>query len=296
MGQRRATYKVTEKSNQYNDARVIYSLRRLFNWDKAVLKVRRSSDNAVKWVFFNGIDINLSSLIGDDRNTHGATTLGSWAGSDSVYVEEWISQNNLNTIDTDDIISQTTTSLQPILISIGSLREKNGKTALYFSTSYLFRIGGALSTINNGSTYTVVAVASSEELAGPHAYLGTVSATFGYRVGFYIDRTAGARIIEFITSSGTYVNKYSAQINDSNQRLLTNIIKNKDVDSYYNGTLTDSLTFVNNYTNTAFLVGTERTNNARLVGYLQELIVFPSDKVDELSNLHDDINSYYSIF
>ena len=39
----------------YDDATVIYSLRNYFEWTYAILKIRRSSDDAVKFVFFDAI-------------------------------------------------------------------------------------------------------------------------------------------------------------------------------------------------------------------------------------------------
>lgn len=281
----------------FSSARVIYSLRNLTEWTNAVVKIRRTSDNATAYVFFDGNEITLNSLISTTSNTTpSAITLNSWLTTSSAFLEEWISQNSNNLINANDVLSNTVISEQPQFMSGGSFILVNGKNSLLFATKQIFRVGGGLTEINSGNVFSIYSVIRNSNTETIGGYMGSISATFGFRLGFFSDRTNGKLHTRFLTPDSTFDTNLLTQQNDSNQRILSTIVKTgKVVDSYFNNTLQESLTFTNNYINDALLIGGERTNS-KITGNIQEIIIFGSDKTFEKDDIHTDINNYYTIY
>jgi uncharacterized UPF0146 family protein len=60
-------FAVATPATIYAGATAIYSLRKFFGWDKAVLQIRRSNDNALAYVFIDGAssqdEISLNSYV-----------------------------------------------------------------------------------------------------------------------------------------------------------------------------------------------------------------------------------------
>jgi len=109
----------------YPNAEVAYSLRLLrTDYTGALVKIRRSSDNAVK-DFYPDANNELS-LTSEDGS---GTSLSSWIGATEWgFVRTWYDQsgngNNLN---------QTNTSQQPIIITSGVIEVSGGHPSIYFS-------------------------------------------------------------------------------------------------------------------------------------------------------------------
>jgi len=106
----------------YPSAAAAYSVRLLkSDYAGSAIEVRRSSDNALQDIGFNANgDLDTTSLL-------------SFVGAGDGFVSTWYDQSG-NAVD----LQQTTTSLQPQLISSGALLvDENNKTILQFTSQYL---------------------------------------------------------------------------------------------------------------------------------------------------------------
>lgn len=290
----------------YDGVTVSYTLRRpdMTNlWTNAVLKLRRSSDNATAFVFFDGSDANdtitTSSLISTSSDTTpGATTLGTWVGANDAFVETWYGITDDNTIDTNKKANQTTTSAQPQFISSGSLITKNGKIELDFIDDARFlQTPSSISALTYSLDYTVFTVSHHDTSASQGCILSTSLSTTDY-MGIFNDRRTQKRI-GILLSGGTFVfANYLAQQDTSNQKLLTIIHNGVNLVSYYNGTIQETTAHSSlAYLNTAFLIGRWASNTTTgIENGIQEIVIFPTANTTKLSDRHSDINSYYSIY
>ena len=81
----------------------------------------------------------------------------------------------------------------------------------------------------------------------------------------------------------------------STSSILSGSFISNTATSYYNGDLQTFNTWSGTYANTVFRIGAQISINHPLNGTIQSLIVFPSDKTSDLTALHADIDTYYSI-
>lgn len=105
-----------------------YSVRHLRSgYLGAAMRVRRSNDNQLVDVYFDGTGIvSLSSKVsGAGGGPKSSNSLGTWVGSNSAYVTIWYDQSNNNNA------TQTTTAYQPRIINSGVIESlPNGMPAL----------------------------------------------------------------------------------------------------------------------------------------------------------------------
>ncbi len=288
----------------YDDASVIYTLRRpaMSNlWTNAVAKIRRTSDNQTAFVFIDGssIDdtISLSSLISTSSNTTpSATTLGTWVGANDAFVEEWIGITPNNTIDNDKTAIQTTTASQPQLISSGAIILKNSKPAIDFLSDTRYLQAVTNTDLDHGNDITILSVSNNNVLASIGAIMSTTISVSERLVMFNDNRTT-KRITRVINSGFNADSDYLLQQNTVNQKLLSSVVLggSKSVTSFFNGAeqVTDTWQFI--YFNDTLQIGVNQTSLSGLNGTIQEIPIFPSDKTADLTDLHNDIDAYYSI-
>jgi len=283
----------------YDNATVIYSLRNIFNWNKAILKIRRSSDNAVKWVFFDGVTITLSSLTGDDRMIKTATTLGIWIGSDDGFVEEWIGQTHDNILDINKVLfSKIGIQFQPQVVFNGviDVAPSNNLPQIHSNGSDLFLVTDvAISELDSSNSHTIFTIANLETSGGLGAIFTTEQST-NIRYAGFLDNRVNALISLVQTSSGTSTVNASTQLNSTLPRLQTFIHTPNNISGYRNNVFTETTSYSNSYNNNLFRIFTQHGSLTDLVGGIQELVIFPSDKTSDLTTLHADINSYYTIY
>ena len=278
----------------YDDASVVYSLRNVLNWDNnAVLKITRSSDSAMKYVFFDGQTITLNSKVGDSNTVKSAMSLGTWVGTDDALVEEWIGQINGGVIDNDKILIQSA-NLNPRLITNGIIDTKNGLPTLTFLPSTGRMFASVLPALDSGNTFTSLTVSHSDLSSSVNGIFVTGNISRGYRL--FNDRTANRLGAFIVSTGGNFAVNLIAQQNNADQRLQTNVVTSSNDDFYFNNTLQESQAWSGSYDNTTFKIGSNVGNVTPLNGSIQEFIIFPSDKTADLSTLHSDINSYYSIY
>ena len=290
----------------YNDVSVMYTLRRpsmTTLWTNAVLKIRRSSDNATAFVFFDGsaIDdtITLSSLISTASNTTpDATTLTTWVGANDAFVEQWIGITANNTIDANKTAIQATTASQPKIVTTGAINTKNGKPKFVFDGGNDFlKTTSAVSELASTNNFTVLSVSHHDVTAGR----GIIFTTSDVDTSYYFltnDRRTNKQHTVISNDPTVYQATLLAQQNSSNQKLLTTIHNATNIISYYNSTIQQTTAHSGlSYTNTTLKIGAwGLSNNVLLNGSAQEITIFPSDKTTDLTTLDADINTYYSIY
>ena len=293
-----ATFSGTSVTNNvgfdFSTVDVIYSLRKFNSWTKAVFKVRRSSDDAVKFVFFDGDTVTLSSFVSDTNHTPSGTTLGTWITTDDGYVEEWLGQTPDDTVDSNKIGVQATLAKQPILVSSGTINTKNGKVTLDFTTAVRYLTAPAANgSLDSADSFSIFNVANGIT----SAYLGVImsTSTGGNKFTIFHDRGTIKALAQIISPGNVVVN-YSAQHNDSDQRLTTAIKDSTDAKGYLDGAFQETEGWTGTYVNDTLFIGIEQSEGSRHNGSIQEIIIFPSDKTADLTAIHGNINTYYSIY
>lgn len=280
----------------YTTCTGFYSLRNIFsNWTNAVLKVRRSSDNATAYVFFDGNEITLSSLISTSSNTTaGVTTLGSWIGASNGFVEEWYSLFSDNII--GHLVNQTTTALQPQIITSGTLNTKNGKNYIYFDGStYLF--GTPLPSLNAISNYTIFSVTHNDASNNASVVLTTSLSNF-VRFQHFNDRRTFKRVVIVNSTLSNIALNLIVQDNTDNQRIQgVRVQANRKMLASKDKEYQDFNTYTGTYTNDYFVIGIDVGTSFGMTGGIQEIIVFPNAQhARNMRSIKKEINSHYSVY
>jgi len=297
-------FAVATPTTIYAGATAIYSLRKFFGWDKAVLQIRRSNDNALASVFIDGAssqdEISLNSYISTtSTETPDATTLATWLGSNDAFVRKWYLQRESLATDLQHFVEQATSSKQPKLASSGVIETKGGKIALNFeSASSQFLLSpDELSALDSTNENTILTVTSNETNVNVAGIFNTYSTTNdGYSVS-NSRRTQKLITLQRDAGNPDYKVDYINQQNTSNQKLITAIHGSVNNTAYYNTVLQGTTAHNSDpYTNTDILIGSFKTSFRFLNGFIQEIIIFPTDKTSDMSALQTDINNYYSIY
>jgi len=285
----------------YADMTVGYSLRVLKSWEWACLSLVRSTDSAVAYIYFDDNDvISLNSLISTvgAEETPSATTLGTWIGTANADIGNLYGQTANGVFDSGFTLTSELTSRRPLFIENGIIKTNNGVASMYFDGTKSFIKDNSLgvTALDSGNPFTVLSVSANEVIAG----LGTVFCTnkiSSNRVLQFQDRRTVKRATFIKTLSGDYAADLSAQQDSGNTRLLTTVMDNsKNFDSYFNATFQTSNTYLGDYANNNLVVGAQLNNGSPLSGYISEIIMFPTDKTSDLTELHNDINNYYTIY
>jgi hypothetical protein len=284
----------------FDDMTLSYTLRQLSMttpWTNAVLKLRRLSDGATAYVFFDGSTpnstITLNSLISTTSNTTpGATTLGTWIGTTNGYVEEHYAIYPNNTIGSKGV--QTSTGNQRLFISSGTILQKNGTPYMAFSstTSLIYPL---VSALDSGNTFTIFSVSHNDANNENGAIMSTRE-DLSERFAMFNDRRTN-KIHSVINGSGVvYIVSLLTQINSSDQRLnTTRVTSSTEWIAYYNGVEQEVGVWAGTYGNDILRIGSQLGNQTKLIGSVQELIIVPNTTINR-GDAEDDINSYYSIY
>lgn len=292
-------------STFWDDSLVVYSLRRpdmAVLWTNAVAKIRRDSDNATAFLFFDGSDaddtISTSSLISTtSQTTPDATTLATWLGSNDFYYEEWFGITANNVVDSGKKLIQTTTTRQPKGATSGAIITKNSLPTVDFLTDLRnMKIPTSYSALDSTEEFTVISVSHSDASAANGLVWTTSSLSTSYII-MLNDRRALKKAINQLNGGVQISTELTAQVNSANQRILTAVHDGTNNILYYNSTLQNTVAHTSAaYNNDAFRVGSLlATSGLFLNGSIQEVIVYASDKTSELSLIHSDIDTYYSI-
>jgi len=259
----------------YPNSAVAYSVRKLRTaYTGNSIRVRRSSDNAEQNIGFSGNNLDTSAL----------TTF--CAGTDG-FVTIWYDQsgNGIN-------VAQGTATLQPQIVSGGSVLLVNGKPAIFSNGTASITKKLVNATLPNTSrpvsdfyAYKVnsIIVGLSYQAYYDGGALEVQRGFFGYQQSNGFD----------ITYDGTILNAYPTTLN---QTLATIIRNSASSQIYKNNTLTASGNS-GIYTPLIGLIFGEdySTVGAQSNVYHQEFIRY-SGVSSNISAINTNINSYYGIY
>lgn len=257
-----------------------YSLRQLKTGVTNCIRVRRSSDNTEQDIGFSGGDLD-------------TTTLASFCSGTSGYVVTWYDQSG-NGYD----ITQSSSSLQPRIVSSGTIDTKGGLPAVYFASDELER--SALSLFDSGNAYSFYSVSA----AGSGSTVGAIFTTnptgvpSSSRLAHFCDArtTPNRNLIIQNTTPTDYFANLSAARNNTNQRYLSCFVTSgKAMSAFDNGATGGTATYTGSYYNNGFMVGRQQSSTLYLTGYIQEILIYSSDTSSNRTSIEGDITSYYGL-
>lgn len=292
----------------FTDITVAWSLNKIFTWDNAVLRIRRSSDNALAYVFFDGATANdtitTSSYISTSSDTTpSTTTLGTWVGANDAFVHTWYGMTYDNVINTNRKPTQATNTSQPKFMTAGSIITENGKPSIYFDGGDFLR-QNATNIISelapNANPFTIFTISSNDTAASYAAvFCNHYGSNFAIKMANDTRTTGGIyRGILVQTASGTYTADLASG-QGVNQRMLTMTCDGapRNFSGYYNGTFQNSSTYSGAYGNDDIIIGAQGSAGSKITGDVQEILIFPSEfSASRLNTMHTNRNAYYSIY
>lgn len=278
--------------DQYPSAAAAYSIRLLrgSRYDNALLRVRRSSDNAEVDVF---VDSNYQlSLNSNITSRTSGTTLSTWIGSNNGFVVTWYDQSG-----SGRNAAQSTPVNQPQIVSSGSILTLNSKPSILFdgSNDSLVNISNLINTTNPViSTFIVINKTAVGSFSSPFM-IGNVAGNFYFphrsnsttnEIQFRANGAASSTI-----NSGVNYTSSQELISTTDSGSNINIFKNTN--NIVNGTSSIGVFSEN----AGFNIGAVNGSASGLwTGNIQELIVYTSNQSTNRLNIQTNINSHYGIY
>jgi hypothetical protein len=274
----------------YSGASAAYSLRKLrTTYYGFAIRVRRSSDNTEQDIAF------------DTNGGLDTTSLLAFVGNGNGFVTTWYDQSGSGVH-----ISQSTAANQPQIVSTGSIMTKNNKPTIDFTSGQFLRADKKVIGTTATSVFNVFSIKS------------LTSRVFAWDIGNNVlNQYYAFDINTYFTSGqkfGFYSNTFSADSTAStnlNQNLMSVVSNNTSGNSiasntwYYINNVQRSLTSTfgggtqtyPNFTGaTRITVGNLNFENFYFSGTHQEIIFYPTNQSTNLSGIHTNINSYYSVY
>jgi hypothetical protein len=267
----------------YPSAAAAYSVRKLRSlYTGNAIRVRRSSDNTEQ-------DIGFTALGNLDTSA-----LTSFCGSGNGFVTTWYDQsgNSRNA-------TQTTASSQPQIVSSGSVITTNTKPAMTFSgTSNYFQFSSNFASFNNTSIFNVVAPSTYEGAAANARFYDLYDGT--YHIQYLRDSgTALLHTKNTVWQSGLDATQYTTQNAPTAQFLSSVLALSTSNDLYFNNTIQSKTSSSNvGSTGTIGVIGqrADILSITQFIGNYQELIVYQSNQITNLTGINSNINTYYGIY
>ena len=246
----------------YTGASVAYSLRNLISTTTNVVRVRRSNDNTEQ-------DFTAAEI------TDG--TLTTFTGANDGFVSTWYDQaGSLNAL-------QTITANQPKLVSSGVVILRNGKPAVLFD--------GVNDSMETG-------YGSEQPLT--ITFVGGLTNTKVATTTFYGGGGANTSRVMLYTNGGLFNLFAGAVVNssvsdDTNQHLFFNLHNTTSssisIDGSVVGTGNNGTQILEN-----FQLGSQLSGSVVFDGYIQEVILYPSDNSSNQVGIETNINTEYTIY
>lgn len=261
----------------YPGAAAAYSLRQLrANYTNAVVRVRRSSDSAEQ-------DFTSAQI------TNG--TLLSFCGAGNGFVRTWYDQTA-----NEFHATQTTPSIQPQIVSAGSLVIKGTMPSLQFNQS---RLTNASITISTPGHYFVVCSRDSTTGGNADVIMDSFNNTRQTVINtgntepplqtWIMSASAGTQL-STLTPSTTNLALISALFNSINSTFRTNGVLRASGNAG-----SDSLSGLS--------IGDLRGNPNPIVsgsyslrGKISELVLYPTNQTASVIGIENNLNAYYTIF
>lgn len=265
----------------YSGAAAAYSLRKLRSaYSGNCIRVRRSSDNTEQNIGFVNNVLDTASLL-------------TFVGAGNGFVTTWYDQsgNGLNS-------SMSTAISQPRIVNAGVLDVKNVKAGFRFDGSNDYLTRAALTALNSGNTYSIFSVSANETTGVFGDVINTNNGSS--RLNIAVDtRTTGGfyRIATLTNTGGTgYATNLPALDGSTNQRLQTVVVNGFNIAGWKNGVAGSTDTYTGIYANNQFDIGAYLGVPRYLNGYIQELVIYPSNQTTNRTGIESNINSYYTIY
>ena len=247
--------------DEYGGASAGYSLRLLsVDYSGDCITVRRASDNATQNIGFVDDELDVASLETFCSGTDG-------------FVTTWYDQSG-----NGNNATQTIASIQPQVVSSGSVILENGKSAIE-----AINITAAFDLPFTGTTQmTTVAVSRMYDISSNR---------------YITDSASGRYIVGVFSNTGKYTAFRSTQLSGGTAQATQPSLYFATFDGV-NSTITND--GVTTYTGDA---GTSSFTELRLMsglggfnGNVQEIIIYKSDQSSNRTGIEDNINDYYNIY
>jgi len=253
------------------DSEVGYSLRKInITYSGPCIRVRRDSDNVENDIFFNGVDLDISSLV-------------AFCSGASGYVVTWYDQSG-NTNDLTQLVSAE----QPQIVSLGVTLSENGKPCLQFDGS----------DDNMNMLTSVVVTATSASIVAAHTNISGIRPLVGTSLANQISLAgalgmgiaAASAFNTFTPSTSTSQGLFTIHRNGlANPNNLSSAYR--DGVQLTQGFSTPITTQTGTYT---ALAGAPGAN--RFTGKVQEVIIWNGYKESKNTVMQNDTNAYYNIY
>jgi hypothetical protein len=275
MGFDKAGFGTPPLLDTYPGAAIAYSMRLLRTaYTGSAIRVRRSSDNAEQNIGF--ISGNLDT-----------TALTTFCSGTNGFVTTWYDQsgNGRNA-------TQTTASLQPQIVSSGSIINVNSKPCVQFdgSNDIMKFIGSGTSSSNtlfvlsksnnNSASYQTITSIGSIQPATAFAYLYFGASPNDSRAIYSDVLTSqdGARtLVQELVTINAVSTTISMLVNNSSVSLTNNT-----------RILTTNLNNVQ--------IGNDTQYNDPFNGSIQEVVLYTTAQTSNISGINTNINTYYAIY
>lgn len=254
--------------NLYPNAAVAYSLRLLnTSYIGSAIRVRRSSDNTEQNIGFIGENLDTAALT-------------SFCGSGNGFVTTWYDQsgNGRNA-------TQSTAANQPQIVSSGSVINTSGKPSINFDTTDQLVFSGTLTDYANLAAFfvnkhnsTAGSIALTLHDGGQAIYINWLESTSDrtyYGSGFIYTGPSG---------SANTNRKLMTLYSDSTNGYLQ--LNNSQIGTRANGSTITGNQYINGF------AGSTLKANMNT----QELVIYNTNQVSNISGINTNINSFYSIY
>ena len=285
------------------DVTAVYTLKQPFtgagvlaaatSWDKEVIEVRRSSDNAVTDVFFDGSgNISLTSLVS------AGGTLGTWVGANDGLISKWYGLTPDNKVHTNKTATQVSTTGQPQFIIGGVINTKGGNATLDMTSGFLFLEAPANIDMDADKSFMILHISWAHNLNTNSTVWSTIASSSPntQRLIAQQDLTSNKDVHFMSSSGGTFRTKYLAQENNVDPRLNTLNIDGSDMKSYFNGTLQQTVAFTGTYRNDEFRIGVQYDSVGFHNGGTQMIMIIQGDQILNEAAIQTFINSLYTVY
>lgn len=289
----------------YDDVDFMWTLRRpnmTVTWSKAVLKVCFASDKTnAKYVFFNGVgEIGLDSPVGDTDQTANGGTLGSFSGTNTIAVLEWIPISPNGSINASMLLLvKGGLANAPLLCENGAMILSNSKPTLSFQKSSIQSLlrKDYVGEIGYDSNYSILTVTENKYALNQGMFLKT---GFTDDLILHHDTSAAAKMADIKIGTLNYLIP-NIVVDQQRMHLLTYTgINNGQAATsrvFSNNLLQETAYGFSNYTNVGLIVGGEDSNEERIFrGNISEIIIIDNDVNASKGDWFTDVNNYYQTF
>jgi len=268
-------FSVSGLLHDYPNAAAAYSVRQLtiYNngYKEKLIRIRRSSGGETDVFADDSYELSLNSRVS------AGGTLGNWIGSDDGFVVTWYDQST-----NGNDATQGTAANQPKIVSGGSILLLNSKPVINRNNDDS-TLQSPFAPNDGAATKTIV-------------FVGNVSPTRGTLIGSSL---GGSDYVLFSQdgSSSTAVNNNATLSNEYINGSPWSYTTRNDV---YDELVNQKLVFANvqfSFGVNDMCLGYQGgvSGNTRMMNY-QELIIWDSDEVANITGIQNNVNTFYSVY